>query len=49
MEGGKVIDGLEPDVEKDEIDDSVDRAELADGRTICPISTSKSNTVVKMK
>ena len=47
MEGGKMIDDLEPNVEKEEIVDSVDRAELADGRTICPISTSKSNTVVR--
>ena len=46
MEGGKMIDDLEPNVEKEEIVDSVDRAELADGRTTCPISTSISNTVV---
>ena len=48
MEGGKNIDGLEPDVEKEEIDDSVDRAELADGRMNCPISTSTNNKVVKI-
>ena len=49
MEFGWKTDDLCDGIENDETDDSVDRAELADGRTNCPISTSNTNTVVQAK